>query len=311
MSTKELLLAALRAYGDTVFKGRGGYVLDGEKGKRRYHLDAHHAQHDPRRYPPKLHRDGDLTRIADNPAGSMGGHVAHDRKGGEHFVKSDDDEYGGDARNELAAYTVLGSLGFRVPHVSVVDTGRPTIASKSLHYEGVPMRPHLDLGPGSLEGRPNQGLLDYTDPGDIVPWPPDPRDGIDQRLAPVLALDADRNSGNVLYDAGKRRWDLDFGTGDATRWLEGMDVFDGEMLRNRLHAQLETHPDTKGPLIRGIARLADPKTERDFDWLKKADPAPFERLGFQHPHQAVMESLRVIRPDLKQLLEMHPANRAN
>lgn len=307
---KEGLLDALRSY-TTAFKDRGGYTLDGEKGKRRYHLDAHHAEHDPRRHPPTLYAQRDMVAVGIKEHGVQEGHVATNRKGETHFVKMDDPDGFGESRNELAAYTVLSSLGFRVPHVSVVEGDRPTIASKSLHHGGVPLRPHYDLSPASLNGRPHADLVDWAESGETVPWPHDPRDAIDQRLAPTLALDNDRNAGNVLYDKDTRRWDLDFGIGEGARWLEGMDVFDAEVLRNRLHAQLEAHPGSKGPLVRGIARLADPKTERDFDWLKKADPAPYTHLGFEHPHQAVMESLRVIRPDLKTLLNEHAAARAN
>jgi hypothetical protein len=310
MANKQALLDVLRSFSDTVFKGRNGYVLDGDKGKRRYHRDDHHAQHDPRRFPPKMYSPSALRPVGIKPDGILEGYEAEDAHGMRHFVKTDDPEVGGDAANELAAYTVLGSLGFRVPHVSVVDTYRPTIASKSLHHNGQPLRPHYGLSPTSIAGRPTADTLNWQEAQDELKWPHDHRDVIDQRLAPILALDGDRNAANVMYDKGSRRWDLDFGTGEASRWLEGMDVFDAEVLRNRLHTQLISN-DVHPSLLAGIQRLADPKTESDFNWLKTADQKPFNHLGFDHPHQGMMESLRVIRPDLKMLTDAHSGKLRN
>jgi hypothetical protein len=91
------------------------YVLEGEKGKRRYHLDAHHAQHDPRQYLPS-----ELRPVRLKLDGIQEGHVAVDGSRHKHFVKMADPSENSDSRNELAAYTVLGSIGFRVPHVSLV-----------------------------------------------------------------------------------------------------------------------------------------------------------------------------------------------
>lgn len=292
------LLELLRSFAS--FKDQPGYTLK----SGRYHLDGHHALHLPSRFPPRLHQESQFPQ-GEAQEGSNGAYASE--LGGHGFFVKNDSPEGGDARNELSAYTVLGSLGFRVPHTSVVQTedGTPATASKSLHTAGHVMRPHFLLSPTERYGTPSSQELDYTEHGDTLSWRHDPRDRMDQRLAPALALDQDRNSGNILHDPQGRRWDIDFGTGEASRWLEGMDVFDAEELRNRLHTVLEAHKDKKEPLLRSIRELSDPHAERHFDWLRDADHAPYKHLGFPNPHGTLISSLRVVRPDLHALLDQH------
>ena len=301
------LSGTLRAYAQQ-FRGQQGYVLSGPRGKRRYHGDARHAEHHPAHRPPQLLQASQGQVLYAAPEGVNGAQVVR-FPDGVRFVKRGSLL---EPHKELAASTVLGSLGFRVPGVDVVQgASRPAIASRSLGA-GSDIRPYHSLPRAS---QPHSVLdVDYEPPYTLA-WPHDPRDHLDQRLAAALVNDRDRNAGNVMYDEHRRRWDIDFGLqsepdgpGDTTTyesWLWGLDAFQTEQLADNAREVLDAHQNAGHdltPLLHTLRQVAHPDAESAFDWMKGADLAPYHHLGFHDPHAGVLASLRTLSPDLHRVV---------
>ena len=305
MADLKVLLSDLRSYAAT-FKDRQGYILTGEVGKRRWRADERHDAHHPAKSPPRLLQMSELTGLYSAPEGMNDAQVMRHADGSLRYVKHGSEL---EPHKEVAASTVLGSLGFRVPGVDVVADGRGTaVASRSLGTQDAPVVPYHAAPDAVKEWMTFQ--VDEDHPYDLY-WDADPRDKMDQRLAAALVNDRDRNSGNIMYDEHNRRWDIDFGLqsepggpGDTStyhQWLSGLDPFQTEQIADNVREVLDAHHQAGKdlmPLLRTIHHIASPEAEQDFEWLRHADHAPYKRLGFDNPHTGVIQSLRTLSPDL-------------
>lgn len=299
---KAELLALLRSF-TAQFRSEPGYVLrPSASGALRWHAEPHDLLHHPSSAPPRLLSAGQLRRVGEKPNSANDGFRAQVDLV-DHFVKF---PYGGDreqarqeAAHELGAYTVLGSLGLRVPHVSLVQgrSGALAVASRRIGEGGL----------GAWHTFDPQAPVDYDEYEHHGTHAPSPGDRAYQPLSAALVVDHDRHTGNQMVDEHGRRWDLDFGTSEAGSWLHGLDGHGVGLITSRLSEALgEADQHGHGAAARkSISAWAQPGSEAAFDWLRQADPAPFRAVGCPDPHRRVVAGWQLLQPELREVLHGH------
>lgn len=301
------LLDSLRAFAAR-FKGEAGYVLTPtESGVRRWRAEPHDLLHTPQHNHPELVPERALRREGHKPNSANDGYrTSLDFV--DHFAKfpfgRDRQEGLREASNELGAYTVLGSLGFRVPHTSLIrdDRGSLGVLSRRLGEGGMGI--HHTFDPAWTG--------DYDHFEAVGSRAPHPSDRAYQPLCEALVLDHDRHTGNMMVDEHGRRWDLDFGTSEAHRWLHGLSAHDTGQISAAVDAHLsrarQADDGTYAPALAQVRRLTDPQAESAFEWLRNADPRPFRAVGCENPHRTVTAGFRLLQADLRQTVAAHDGN---
>ena len=267
-----------------------------------YQLEQHRWHHHPSTLHPRVLHLSTFTPTRAKPGGASEGFVGTTtQQPGEHFVKSGEDAT--EAAHELSAYSVLSSLGFRVPRVHLLRDKKRTnrvIATEAVQG-AVPYLNWFKGQPGYPSSR--NLMVEYGQ------MPVDPRDKLDQRLAGVLVGDMDRsNSGNFLMTPEGRRWDIDFAISDAAHWTDGMDDFEqGQIVKNlreHLGGQVN-NPVALSQFTETMTHLSHPDREKDFDWLKlPLAQRSFAELGIDEPHTAILDTLSSLRPNFKEFADI-------